>query len=292
MYCARPLMALLLATLCCTGNVWAGPQYRLVLQARADAGAGTEVFVASYSSYAGQVNSPAAVGGDFSGIDIGPGYQVAGLTYDGQYRLALSTRADGAAGSELFIATYATYADLVNSPAAVGGDFSGIDVGPGYRVAGLAYDGQYRLALTTRADGAAGSELFIATYATYADLVNSPAAVGGSFSGIDIGSGYEVASLTYDGQYRLALTTRNDAAAGAELFIATYASFADLIGSPAAVGGDFSGIDIGPGYRIAALAFEPAADTPPNGVPEPAGAALLLLGLGALVGTRRLRRRS
>jgi hypothetical protein len=278
-----PLLALLTG-----GSAWADPQYRLMLQSRADGPAASEVFVTSYGSYTGLVASPGSVSGDFSGIDIDPGYQVAGLAYDGQYRLALSTRTDGPAGSELFIATYGSYADLANSAASVSGDFSGIDVDPAYRIAGLAYDGQYRLALTSRVDGAAGSELFIATYASYAALVGSPASVGGSFSGIDIDPSYEVASLTYDGQYRLALTTRTDGVAGAELFIATYDSFADLLNSPGSVGGDFSGIDIDPSYRVAALAFEPdpAVPPPPNGVPEPASAWLVLLGLGGLVGKR------
>lgn len=90
-------------------------------------------------------------------------------------------------------------------------------------------------------------------------------------------------------QYRVVLQNRADADAGVELFIASDASFADRIGSPAAVGGDFSGIDIAPAYRIAALGFEPAAQTPPNAVSEPPAAALLLLGLAALAGTRRLR---
>lgn len=270
-----------------TASAWAGPTYRLVLQTRADSGPLSEVFVASYDSYGALVDSPALVGGNFSGIDIVPTYTVAGLAYDGQYRLALASRADSGAGNDLFIATYGSFADLVNSPSGVGGDFSGIDVGTGYRVAGLAYDGRYRLALTTRSDGGAGDELFIATYDSYADLVNSPRAVGGDFSGIDIGPGYTVAGLTYDGQYRLALTTRDDSGSGTELFIATYATFTDLVNSPSAVGGDFSGINVSPGYRVAALAFEPGPVEPPHAVPEPAMGWLAVAGLGALCAVRR-----
>jgi hypothetical protein len=262
--------------------------YRLMLQTRADGSAGSEVFVASYGSYAGFVGSQAAVGGDFSGIDVGAQYQVSGLAYDGQYRLLLSTRNDGGPSSEVFVATYASYADLIASPAAVGGDFSGIDIGSSYEVVAFAYDGKYRLVLQTRTDSGPPGEVFIASYDSFADFVASPAAVGGSFSGIDVGASYKVAGLAYDGQYRLLLTTRADDFAASEVFVATYATFDDLVNSPAAVGGDFSGIDIGSAYRVAAFAYETAP------IPEPGTAALFALGLATTgwIGRRRMSRRS
>ena len=277
---------LVLALAFATGAAQA-QSYRLMLQTRADSAPPAEVFVANYGSYADFVASPAAVGGDFSGIDIGSQYRVSGLAYDGQYRLLLSTRNDGGPPGEVFVATYASYADLIASPAAVGGDFSGIDIGSSYEVVAFAYDGRYRLVLQTRSDSGPPGEVFIASYDSFADFVASPAAVGGDFSGIDVGASYKIAGLTYDGQYRLLLTTRNDGPAQSEVFVATYASFDDLINSPAAVGGDFSGIDIGTSYRVAAFAYEAAP------IPEPGTAALFALGLAATgwVGRRRIFRR-
>lgn len=267
-----------------SGAVLADP-YRLLLGARADLSAG-EVFVATYDSYGALIGSPAAVGGDFSGIDIGAGYVASALTFDGQYRLMLSARTDQSAGQDIFFATYATYADLIASPQAVGGDFSGIDIGAGYVATGLAYDGKYRLMLTTRTDSGAGTEVFIATYDTFADMVASPPAVGGSFSGIDVGANYMATGLTYDGKYRLMLSTRSDGASGNDVFVATYDTFADLVASPAAVGGDFSGIDISSSYQARGFTVE-FAPTPP--IPEPGTWAMLGLGLALIVavGARR-----
>ncbi len=268
--------------------------FRLLLTTNADSGAGSEVFIASYATYDALINSPPAVGGDFSGIDIGPGYSVGGLAYDGMFRLLLTTNADSGAGSEVFIASYATYDALINSPPAVGGDFSGIDIGPGYSVGGLAYDGMFRLLLTTNADSGAGSEVFIASYATYDALINSPPAVGGDFSGIDIGPGYSVGGLAYDGMFRLLLTTNADSGAGSEVFIASYATYNALINSPPAVGGDFSGINIGPGYSVRGLTYAPIQPDvdPPAVVPLPATLPLLGVFAGGLLGWGRKRKRS
>jgi hypothetical protein len=135
---------------------------------------------------------------------------VTGAAQAQSYRLMLQTRADSARPAEVFVANYGSYADFVASPAAVNGDFWGIDIGSQYQVSGLAYDGQYRLLLSTRNDGGPPGEVFVATYASYADLIASPAAVGGDFSGIDIGSSYEVVAFAYDGRYRLVLQTRTD----------------------------------------------------------------------------------
>ena len=56
----------------------------------------------------------------------------------------------------------------------------------------------FRLVLETDNDAAAGSEVFAVTYATFNDFINSPAGAGGSFSGINIASGYSVAGLAYE----------------------------------------------------------------------------------------------
>ncbi|MEZ5892920.1 MAG: hypothetical protein R3C58_07235 [Parvularculaceae bacterium] len=50
-------------------------------------------------------------------------------------------------------------------------------------IAGLAYDGMYRLLLTRRSDdpGGPGSDAFIISYATFDDLINSPPGAPGIF---------------------------------------------------------------------------------------------------------------
>ena len=89
------------------------------------------------------------------------------------FRLLLETDAD-TDNNEVFITSFATFDDLVNSPPSGGiGAFSGININSAYSVGGLAYDGMYHLLLETDAD-TDNNEVFITSFATFDDLVNSP----------------------------------------------------------------------------------------------------------------------
>ncbi len=70
-----------------------------------------------------------------------------------QYRLLLERNADAAGGSEVFLATFGSFADLLNSTVASAA-FSQVNINPDFRVGGLTYDGQYRLLLERNADAA------------------------------------------------------------------------------------------------------------------------------------------
>ena len=94
------------------------------------------------------------------------------LSKSAAFNLALETDSNAAAGSEVFLASYNTFADLLNSNLA-SGQFSQINLGPNFSVGGLAYDGQYRLFF----EGSAGSSIGegavqVQTYATLNDLLN------------------------------------------------------------------------------------------------------------------------
>ena len=122
----------------------------------------------------------------------------ASVAHAGPFRLALESNADAAGGSEVFAANFATFNDFINSPPAVGGSFSGINIASTYSVRGFAHDGMYRLLLESNDDAAGGSEVFVASFATFDDFINSPPAVGGSFSGINISSSYSVGGFAWE----------------------------------------------------------------------------------------------
>ncbi|MDZ4375654.1 MAG: PEPxxWA-CTERM sorting domain-containing protein [Phenylobacterium sp.] len=284
-------------TLAASAVLFGAPQakaaetFTLVLTSRSDTPA--DVFATTYGSISDFLASPPAVGGDFSGIDIAPAYQLSGFDIDeaGKTYLLLSTGENAAAGSEVFLATYESYADFIGSPPAVGGAFSGIDIGAGYEVVGFdVYAGEPHLLLATRVDGVSGSEVFLTTFDSLAAFIASPPAVGGSFSGIDIGPGYRVSGFDiFDDRFYLLLSTRENGVSGSEVFLTSYDSIADFIGSPAAVGGAFSGIDIGPGYRVADFAI--VGNDPVGGIPEPSAWGLMILGFAGLGSALRRRLR-
>jgi hypothetical protein len=115
------------------------------------------------------------------------------------YQLLAETDADAAPGSEIFLATFNSFADLLNGiPSASA--FSQLSLAPGFSVGGFAFDGSaYQLLAETDADAAPGSEIFLATFNSFADLLNGiPSA--SAFSQLSLAPGFSVGGLTAEVQ--------------------------------------------------------------------------------------------
>jgi len=225
--------------------------FRVMYETRADAGAATELYVASYATLDDLFNSSfAGSPSGFTQINVNSDYSVVGFAQDsGGYRVMYETRTDADASTELYIASYATLDDLFNSSfAGAPSGFTQINVNSDYSVVGFTHDGGgYRLMYETRADAGAATELYLATYATLDDLFNS--SFSGSPSGftqIDVNPDYSVVGI---------------------------AAFETFDGRPDGTGGP------GPGGGGG------------GGVPEPATWSLLILGFGAAGAALRARSR-
>jgi len=274
--------------LACAGAAQAGTA-RLVLESNADRSGGAELFQASYASYADFLGNAANSTG-FLNQDIGADYSVADIAYDhGAYRLLLESNADKSGGAELFVASYNSWADVLNNTAS-STQFLDQDIGADYSVHGFTYDGDaYRLLLESNADKSGGAELFIASYSSYADFLGNTASAT-QFLDQDIGGDYSVAGLGFDnGAYRLLLESNADKSGGAELFIASYNSYADFLGNTASAT-QFLDQDIGGDYSVHGFEFETDPAGPGNGgggVPEPATWMMMLAGFAGIGAVRR-----
>ncbi|HLG56390.1 MAG TPA: PEP-CTERM sorting domain-containing protein [Vicinamibacterales bacterium] len=278
------------------GLLWAqsaqADPYRLLVESDANATAGHEVFVATYATLDNFLNSVPA-GGSFSQINISAGFGVGGLAFDGSYRLLVESDTNTTAGNELFLSSYASFADFLSSTPS-SGSFSQVNVSAGFSSVGFTFDGsQYHLLVESDANATAGHELFLASYNSLTDFLSSTPA-GGGFSQINVSAGFSVGGFTFDdGGYRLLVETDANATGGHELFLASYGSL-DAFRNSTIGTGSFSQVNVSAGFSAAAFLAEPTPlpppppPPPPTGVPEPS--TLLMLGLGfAATGVQRLR---
>ena len=176
------------------GFTFDGSQYHLLLESNANAAGGAELFAASYNSYADFLSNTIASSA-FSTIDINSAFSGAGFTFDGsQYHLLLESNANAAGGAELFAASYNSYADFLSNTIASSA-FSTIDINSAFSSVGFDFDGsQYHLLLESDANAAGGSELFVASYNSFADFLSNTIA-SSAFSAIDINSAFSGAGI-------------------------------------------------------------------------------------------------
>jgi hypothetical protein len=119
-------------------NAIAAP-YTLVLETRADAPGGQELFVETFPTLTDFLNGVHTNFGGFSVLDVAPAFQLAGFTYNGSdYVAVLETRQDAPGGQELFVETFPTLTDFLNGVHTNFGGFSVLDVDPAFQVAGFA----------------------------------------------------------------------------------------------------------------------------------------------------------
>lgn len=173
------------------GTTWIGAQLYLLAESDTDTGAGTELFLRAYNSLSDFYSDTKGPGG-WSQVDVGVGFSVVGMTWDGSdlYLIAESD-VDAIGGSEVFLRSYDTVSDFFNG--IIGpGDWSQLDVGIGFSIAGMTWDGLDLLMLAeSDTDVGAGSELFWRSYDTFSDLTSDIKGPG-AWSQVDVGVGYSV----------------------------------------------------------------------------------------------------
>jgi hypothetical protein len=180
------------------GMTWDGAAYRVLLQSRADTAAPAEVFLASFATLDDLFSETLGSPTEFTQIGVTPDFQIAGLTWDGTaYRVVLQSRVDAAAPNEVYVASFATLDDLMSETVGTPSGFTEINVTPDYRISDLTWDGAaYRVLLQSRADTAAPTEVFLASFATLDDLFSETLGSPTEFTQIDVTPAFQIVGFS------------------------------------------------------------------------------------------------
>ena len=139
-----------------------------------------------------------------------------------QYHIVLESDADAPPGSEVYVLTYDSMADVMSnnwSSAAM----SAMGLSADWSIGGFAADGtQYHMLVETNADAPPGSEVAVWTYDSIADVIANTA-VAGSYVTWGLTAEWSVGALVADGdQYNVLLETDAGAATGDEFYVYRY----------------------------------------------------------------------
>jgi len=209
------------------------------------------------------------------------------------YQIMVETRTDGTAPFEVYLASFASLADVFSGTTSAPTDFTDLAISPDYQIAGLTWDGSaYRALVQTRNDGTAPFEVYLASFASLDDVFSGTTSAPTDFTDLAISPDYQIADFTWDGSaYRMLVETRADGTAPFEVYLASFATLDDLFSGITSGPTDFTQIAISPDYQIAG--FSSVTTTimdPPPSVPEPTTWAMMLAGFAMVGSTMRGRR--
>lgn len=223
----------------------------------------------------------------YLGFGVDKDYQVVGMTHDADaYRMLFESRTP-ADEKELYLATYATQADLLNGTSS-GGGYAGFGVSKDFQVVGFTQGLEGYQVLFQSREPKLGDDLYLANYATLDDFFSGDRSGPLGYLDWGVNDAFLISDFTFDSDgYHVLFETRRDAE-DKEVYFSTYKTLADLFAGNSSEN-RYSEIDVRSDYRIAGfLSLESAA--PPSPAPEPSTWAIMLVAFaGTGVALRRQR---
>jgi hypothetical protein len=223
-------------------------EFSAVFETDADAGSGDEVVWQGYHSMNDFMLSN-QYDYFYSEIDIASTYSMGGFACDEhQCQLLLESNADAGGGNEVYLVTYESLADFYTDTQVWGG-FTAHDILSTFTTHGFASDGtRYYMVLESNADAGAGAEVYVMTYTSLANVI-SGTEESEAYSQININSDWSIADLAADGEKFYLVLESNADVANNEIYVITYASFADLM-SNTQESAAYSSMNVSTGWSI------------------------------------------
>ena len=255
----RPLFAalfasLMLALLLPAKGAWALP-YSVMLESNADRSS-NEIYLANYGTYADLLSNTLDASSAYSALNVSSAFSVGGFTMVGTgYSVLLESNADRLT-NEIYIANYASYADLLSNTLAPTSAYSLLNVSSAFSVGGFTFDGTgYSVLLESNADRTT-NEIYIAHYASYADLLSNTLDPKSAYSALNVSSDFSVGGISFDGGGYSVLLESNADRVSNEIYLANYASYDDLISSTLAPTSAYSLLNVSSAFSVGGLAID------------------------------------
>ena len=114
-----------------------------------------------------------------------------GSAFGGSFSVLLESNSDNSGGSEVYVVGFHSLADLYsNTP--TGSGYTAMNVNSAFSVGGFAFDGdQYHIVLESDADAAGGSEVYLISYDSLADVYSNSQA-GSGYTAMNINDAFSV----------------------------------------------------------------------------------------------------
>jgi hypothetical protein len=115
------------------------------------------------------------------------------------FQVLLERDTDSGPGTEIFLVTYDSFADLLSNDIAAS-SYSQLNINSDFSVGGMAFDGSaYQLLLERDTDSGPGTEIFLVTYDSFADLLSNDIAAS-SYSQLNVNSDFSVGGMAAEVQ--------------------------------------------------------------------------------------------
>jgi len=223
----RALAVLLAITVMpCLGSA---TQFATVFETDVDQAAPNEVAWEGFSSLTSLMNND-WFDVFYSDLNINGTWSMGGFACDGhQYYVMLESDTD-VPSNEVYYITYASLADLRDNVQGPTG-YTSLNISPGWSMHGFASDGtRFYIFLESDTDAAAGSEIYVMRYTSFANVITSTEESTEFWQG-GLQAGWSIADFATDGHkfYMMLETDADVSGVGNESWVARYASFTEFM---------------------------------------------------------------
>ena len=244
-----------------------------------------EVYLVTYNSQANLVSNTIDAQG-FSALNISEDFSAGDFAFDSAgYHLLLESNAN-LDSNEIFLVTYANFADLESNTIASQG-FLPLNISEDFSIGGFTFDGSaYHLLLESNAN-LEDEEVFLVTYNSWDHLLSNTID-SQTFLPLNISEDFSLGGLAHTGDVFQLLLESNANRENDEVYYLEYADLSALLANTIQ-SQFFLPLNISEDFSMNGFEVEPAGGG--GVIPEPATWASMILGFG-LAGAALRRRRS